>query len=97
MDTIFVWILCIYVETIICARLECIYVTLCTYVCHIVCLHCKCNSMLLDEIYFIPRGSPLHTSFDMIRNQATNLSDSKIPKDSSLDSCDSNDSKQDSL
>ena len=44
-----------------------------------------------------PRGPPLHISFDMIRNQATNLSDSVIPKDSSLDSCDSNDSKQDSI
>ena len=40
------------------------------------------------------RGPPLYISLDMIRNQATNLSDSK---DSSLDSCDSNDSKQDSI
>ena len=43
------------------------------------------------------RGPPLHISFDMIRNQATNLSDSKIPHLIPRDSCDSNDSKQDSV
>ena len=42
----------------------------------------------------LARGPPLHISFDMIWNQATNLSDSKIPHLILHDSCDS---KQDSV
>ena len=54
----------------------------------------KSSILLTLSIVSIPRGALLNISFDMIQNQATNLSDSK---DSSLDSCGSNDSKQDSI